>query len=369
MMKTLIYVPIEPLVERYTESWYRNFPILFKRAGFNVMTIPGRTLQSEVKVGTFLDINSTVHYKMTQLQNIASLFNDGLIPQGSVFFIADTEFWGLESIRLMAQMNKVQVYITSFLHAASYTREDAFEIAEPYQRFTEVGWIAACDLVFVGSEYHKTAVIERRLAPVSRKTLADRILVTKNPLFLEDYPLTNQRNQIAKQKKFLLTNRFDVEKRPLETLEMFAALKTKYPAWEFVVTTSRSTLRSNHPLYVGIAREMEIKGIITIKDGLTKAQYHQELAEATCMVSHSIEENYGYCIAEALLHGCHVVLRKGLSHDEFVPTEFLFHSTKECFDVCEEIIREFHEKTLYDPPKVDVNGADNIVRAIQELEG
>src|SRR5271154_5940689 len=171
-MTTIYLVPIEPLTERYSESWYRNMPIAFEKAGFNVVVIDGEPLPNdEIKVGTFLDISSTCHYKSTQLQAISKLFHNKKVENGSVFFFADIEFWGIEQVRLLADMNNVQVFLTGFLHAASYTIGDAFEIAAPYQQFTEIGWVAALDKVFVGSEYHKDAFYERRLIPNGCDTL------------------------------------------------------------------------------------------------------------------------------------------------------------------------------------------------------
>ena len=365
--KQLVLVPLEPLFERYTESWYRNIPPLFTKHGFDVTVIDGVTLEDEVKVGTFLDINSTTHYKFTQLQKISKMFHQRQIKDGCVFFFSDTEFWGLESVRLLAQMNNVKVFITSFLHAASYTKEDAFSVAAYYQKYTEVGWIACSDLVFVGSQYHKQQVIRERLRPYGAKNLESNLYVSKNPLFLSDYPRANNTNLLAgKQKKVLLTNRFDTEKRPNETLEMFAILKLRYPDWEFVVTTGRSTFRGTES--VVYARKLEAEGVITIKAGLTKDQYHKELEEAAIMVTHSIEENYGYCLAEALIHKCHVVARKGLSHDEFLPMQFLFDNEKvRDFDITSDLMATFNTSDWPTVNEVDTNGADNIARSLERL--
>ncbi len=328
-MSTLYLVPIEPLAERYTESWYRNFPIALTPYFDKVFTIEGETLvNDDIKVGTFLDINSTVHYKSSQLQKIASLFHTGQVEQNSVFFVYDVEFWGIESLRLMADMNKVKIKIAGFLHAGSYTREDAFEIAAPYQQYTEVGWLAALDKVFVGSQYHKNAFLDRRLKPLQAESLSEKIVVTKNPLFVYDYPILRK----TKQKKALLTNRLDSEKRPLETLDLFLKLKEKFPDWEFVVTSGRKTLRSNDPSIIQRCQQLVDTGTITLKVGLTKNQYHQELAESWLVVSHSIEEMYGYCIAEALIYGCIPLLRKGLSHDEFVYPELLFETEEQALE-------------------------------------
>lgn len=307
----IIYVPIEPLAERYTEQWYRRIPEAFRMAGFEVEVIDGQPLTDTVKVGTFLDINSTTHYKWSQLMQISKLFQDRKVVPGSVFFFGDIEFWGIEAVRLLATMNQVPIKMTGFLHAGSYTKEDAFAVAAPYQQYTEVGWVACMDRVFVGSDYHRKAFYERRLTPLKANHLIDRIVVTSNPVFLEEYPKIT----VPKQKKVLLTNRFDHEKRPAETLQLFAYLKGRFPEWEFVVTTGRAELRGT-PADMRCLADCVTKGIVIVKAGLTKAQYHQELAEAYMMVSHSIEENYGYCIVEAAIYDCIPLLRAGCSHDE-----------------------------------------------------
>jgi len=325
-MTQLILVPLEPLTERYTESWYRNFPPLFAQAGFDVVVVDGEPLlHNEIRTGTFLDINSTVHYKMTQLQSIARMFNDGEVAVGAVFFFSDIEFWGLESVRLLAQMNQVPIKMCGFLHAASYTVEDAFSVAAPYQQYTEMGWLVALDRVFVGSQYHKHAIESRRLIPQKLTALLDRIKVTGNPIFLADYTLAPVPR--AKKKKMLLTNRFDSEKRPGETMDLFEELHDRFPDWELVITTSRPTLRSNDPKLSARAYALHRAGVVTVMEGLTKTEYHQQLQEAAIVVSHSIEENYGYCIAEALLYKALPLLRAGLSHDEFVNGDkrLLFH--------------------------------------------
>ena len=124
--------------------------------------------------------------------------------------------------------------------------------------------------------------------------------------------------ETKKTKTIVLTNRFDSEKRPNETLALFADLKKKYPDWKFVVCTGRSVFRSNVESIVEFARTLEAQGIIEIRYNQTKDQYHQLLSEASIMVSHSIEEHFGYAIVEALIYKCAPFLRHGLSHIELI---------------------------------------------------
>lgn len=336
-MTDLYIIPIEPLEERYTGEWYKFLPPAFAESGFNVVTIDGESLTNAVETGSFLDMNSTIYYKAAQMQKIAVMFRQKQIKNGSVFFVSDLEFWGIESLRLMAQINGVQIKIYGFLHAASYTKEDAFEVAAPYQKYTELGWLKAVDGVFVGSHYHKRAVMERRVLPFADeadvKEIEKKIIVTGNPLFREAYDLSDF-NPARKTNKIVITNRFDYEKRPDQSLMTALLIKEKMPSVEIVVTTSRPKFKSNQQWLVDIARMYERQGLITIKEGLTKKQYHDELKTAKVMLSNSIEENFGYCVVEAIMFGVAPILTRGLSHNELVSNfdNFLFDTNDEAVE-------------------------------------
>lgn len=333
-MSTLFFIPIEPLTERYSESWYRNMPKAFAEYFDEVRVIDGEPLLDSIVVGTFLDMNSTVHYKNTQMREIAKLFLKGAIKNGDVFFFADLEFWGAESLRLMAQLNKVNVKIYGFMHAASYTIEDAFAIAAPYQKYTELGWIASCDAVFVGSEYHKRAIIERRIQPYACQqdvqTLSDKIVVTGNPLFEDDYPDI----PYSKVKRLIISNRFDYEKRPNLSLDFAVILKNRIPDLNIVVTTSRPQFTSNKAWLLEYARVLEAQGVIEIRSGLSKSEYYTYLATSKVMLTNSIEENFGYCIAEALIYNCAPLAENKFSHPELLSnnTQLLFNDMDEIID-------------------------------------
>lgn len=333
-MTNLYIIPIEPLEERYTGEWYKHLPGIFEQEGFNVVTIDGESLSDTVDVGTFLDMNSTIFYKAAQMQKIARMFREKLIKNNDVFFVSDLEFWGIESLRLMSQINGVSIKIFGFLHAASYTTEDAFAVAAPYQKYTELGWLKAVDGIFVGSNYHKRAVMERRVNPYAdeadKREIDKKIVVTGNPLFASAYD-TSDLDTVVKKNKIVITNRFDIEKRPDQSLMAALLVKEQRPDTEIVITTSRPVFKSNQQWLVDIARMYEKQGLVTIKESLTKKEYHDELKSAKVMLSNSIEENFGYCIVEAIIFGVAPVLTRGLSHVEIVQNydQFLFSTIDE----------------------------------------
>lgn len=316
----IIYVPIEPLEERYTASWYKNFPKAFEELGAEVVVIDGEALSDTIEVGTFLDINSTVHYKMSQLQKIAKMFSEGFFKDNDHFFFGDVEFWGLESVRLMAQMNKVGIKMHGYLHAASFTKGDAFAIAEDYQKFTEVGWAACLNTVFVPTNYQRSAFNSRRLNRIAKDHLLEsRLCVVGNPLFLSDYDMS----KVEKKKQIVLPNRFDVEKNPLQSLRAALQVARRHGC-SVVITTGRKKFRGSCKETIrkayNLIEEASREGLdVDVKTGLTKAEYHKILAESMFMYSHSEEESFGYCIVEAMLYRCIPVVYDGASHKELVP--------------------------------------------------
>lgn len=340
ILSKLWYIPIEPLAERYTEQWYNEFPVLFKQYGMDeVKVIDGAPLTNFVKVGAFLDMNSTVHYKNTQMQQISAAFNNGEVNAGDIFFIADLEYWGIEAIRLMSQLNNVPVKLFGWLHAASFTKEDAFSVAAPYQKYIEIGWCSAMDGVFVGSQYQKDAFYERRIAPLvssveEQNELMNKIHPVGNPLFMNVYE-KEQHYSFNKKKQLIISNRFDYEKRPNESLQFAYLLKKRVPDLEIIVTTSRPKFKSNKQWLVNLALGMQEDGIIKIYEGLTKSEYHRHLAESKLMLTNSIEESFGYCIAEALAFGTNVLAPNHCSHPEL-----LCGDSRMLFDNADEIVEK-----------------------------
>ena len=125
--RKVFLLPIEPLESRYSAQWARWIPTAFSAAGYDGGVINGCPLTDHIETGTFLDINSTLHYKATQLAGIAKMFYKKMINPGDIFFVSDLEFWGIESIRYLSVLNKIPVKIYGFLHAASYTKGDFME--------------------------------------------------------------------------------------------------------------------------------------------------------------------------------------------------------------------------------------------------
>jgi hypothetical protein len=76
---------------------------------------------------------------------------------------------------------------------------------------------------------------------------------------------------------------------------------------------------------------MEKDGIIKIYEGLTKKEYHALLAESKIFLTNTVEENFGYCLIEAIAHNTYPLAENRYSHPEllFNDDRFLFNDTDE----------------------------------------
>lgn len=321
----LYYLPIEPLTERYTSQWYSWFTEEFDQQGVPWVTIDGVPLTDRVEVGTFLDINSTISFKSMQLAEIAARFHSRSITDEDVIFLPDCEMFGLEgAIKYLARLNNVRCKIYGFAHAGSYTREDFVEPCSPWACKYESAWGQIFDTIFVGTEYHKEQLCRSRTVPPYK------VRVTGNP-----YRVAEVRASIDHQPKedlIVHTNRPDPEKRPHDTLDVFEALHEREPDWKFAVTTSRrwwagGELRER-------AERLRAQGWFEIYENLTKEEYFRLLQRAKVMTGNTIEENFGYCLLEAMIFDTIPVVAGNYSHPELVGGDprCLFRSFQEQLD-------------------------------------
>lgn len=323
----MLYVlPLEPLEERYTEQWYRWFAEDCEELGIDYTYIDGLQLgNGTVEVGTVLDAASTCHWKAIQLSKVCRLFKDRKIVDGDKFFTMDMWMPGLEAIPYMATLYGLDVKLYAFLHAGSYTEEDFAAPMHMWAKHFERGWYCACSKIFVGSYYHKYKFRNRRLPGCT----GNDIVVTGNPIKYKEMPEINlaQRENII-----IFTHRWDKEKRPDRFVRVMRALWELRQDFQVAITTSRPTFRSNDPSLLHVLNN--VKFPYEIKVALSKQDYYNELNKAKVFVSTTVEENFGYCLVEALAMGVTPVVTAGLSHTEIVGEEFTWESINDCVMRC-----------------------------------
>lgn len=329
-------VQLEPLKERYTEWWATYIPEQLRSFGWNVNVIEGEALTSTVESGTVLDACGTNYYKASQMKQIAELFHNGEIKAGDRFLITDIWFPGIEAIRYMSDLMEIPVKIYGVWHAGSITDEDFMQPSNSWAKYFELGFLKICDAVFVGTEYSKES-IGYRLLPYAED--ASEFL---SKIHAQGMPLdTKMLGQVSPPKKpiILFPHRFDIEKRPnifMDAIEVLTQRHMPKSPIEFCFCTSRKDLRSNAQWLVDkvdfLSDRLAGTGYsLSIRTDLPKKSYYELLASSTCMVSTTIEENFGYCLAESLAVGTRPIVPNAFSHPEILDGrgEYLYNSFDE----------------------------------------
>jgi len=357
--RTIYYLCIEPLEERYTKQWYFWFPQAFKQADFTVEIIDGEPLTDKIITGEFLDMNSTLHYKAEQLKKIGKLFYEGKIKKDDIFFVADLEFWGIESIRYLSVLNQIPVKIYGFLHAASYYPEDFIEPCAPFAQWFEKGWLTVCDKVFVGSQWHKDLIIDHRYV----NNLFDKIVVTGNPWDTKE--ALDLVGKVKKKNQIIYADLPDYRKRPNIFLSLVPMIKRAYPETNIVLTTSRDSWGMKAPWIGASARSLRDLGLLEIKQGLSKKEYYKTMAESKVMVSTNVvAESFGYCAVEAMTFDTHPILPDKFSYPELCDNDkdILYDSFDGLIELLTSALRK-PKKTLLYAQKYD-KAIDRIIEAI-----
>lgn len=364
---TLYYIPLEPLEERYTKQWYFWFQQEFQKH-FDTVTIDGESLTDKVEVGAFLDVNSSHYYRFSQFQKIIKLFYERKIKNGDIFFLSDLEFPGHgECLRYLADLQNIKVKIFGFLHAGSYTREDFVSKCEPYAKYFEVGWLKMCDGVFVGSNYHKNALLNRRVRKLADfddcSEIRNKVVVTGNPWRSNE--IRNMVGLTDKTDQIIFPNRFDYEKRPNIFLDLCHIIKREFNI-PIVITTSRPFFRSTSKWLEKYAQICEGEGLVQIKPGLSKTEYYKILASSRVMISTTIEENFGYCTLEALTFNTYPLHPNDYAGPELVENDrrFLYNSYDELLDKLPTLLK-LRDDVSYMAKKYD-SSIDKMVEVIKK---
>jgi glycosyltransferase involved in cell wall biosynthesis len=330
-------MPIEPLVERYTEWWLDYIPEKLK-SNFEIEVIEGEKLTYKVETGTVLDAAGTNFYKTVQLRKICQKFYNKEIAPNSVFLICDIWFPGIEMIRYMANMYNIPVFIYGVWHAGSITMNDFAQKMHSWSKDFEVGFLNMCDGVFVGSEYSKQSIVNRLLYDMSEETasrIEKKIICCGMPL---DFLSLQQYVTEEKENIVVFPHRPDPEKNPevfVQLVDNLSITLNDFDKYKFIFCTSREKYQSSSAfIQLGIVNLKNRYPNVEILENLSKAEYYSLLGKSKLMVSTTSEENFGYCVVEAMALGCPVILPNMFSHPELVENDvnYLYDDYNELMD-------------------------------------
>jgi glycosyltransferase involved in cell wall biosynthesis len=315
-------------------------------------------LRRTIQQGAFLDVVSTSHYKMTQMANVAALFNDGQVLDGDVFFTMDMWHPGLEIIPYMAKLTGVSVRLYAFLHAGTYTKGDFIQPLRSWGQYAEAMWVDMCDGIFVASEYHKRDFEKSLAGRYGSGRAILKVIVTGCPYESSDVAAGAVRVPWSERKNVIVfPHRWCAEKRPDVAVSLFDRLYDQRKDWEVLVTCGGQGEPQDESALQAGSRPYRV----TFKPRMSKAEYYYLLSRSRVVLSTAEAEYFGYGMVEACTLGCTPVAPNRLCYPEVLRGCRLYNTEDEAVSLLSAALDE--------PAPVDVSRYDGVITEMLGIMG
>jgi len=311
----IYYIALENLEERYTKMMNLALTPLVDKVIY-----PKVDFSEDISTGQFLDINKTIIFKAKQVEMIAELFMDNKIKDGDIFLIGDIFFPGIEAIRYMSELQGIRVTIGAFNYAGRADRTDFVQKLGSWSDSIELGYHQLCDVIFVGSEFHQKAVLDKFNIPEYKVIMTGLV-----------WDLSYVKNLVKPQKKkedFVIFPHRITPEKGLEDLKKYAKLSKK----RIVVTSSHKTVPSVY-----------LPSNVEFKVGLTKKEYYQILSKAKYYLTTAQQETFGYTLQEAIFFGAEIAAPARACYPEMLPVENIYTSIEDIDSTYAKVPKSYTE--------------------------
>ena len=313
----IIWLPLEPLEQRYSSQWQKWFPAQLTKDKVPFMTIPGEKLTDKVNVGSVLDALGTNFWKMSQMANLIAKMQNGEISSGDILCFADLWYPGIEALRYISDLGGCHPKITGILHAGTWDPHDFLvrQGTRPWAHEIESAWFQIYDLIFVATQFHKDLILK------SHNVDPNKIEVTGLPFYPDEFTISREHNEKI-TKYVIFPHRLDEEKRPQDFDGLVSELESE-------------DVQFTHKKTAGLFLD-------------DKNAYYDELSRAEICVSTALQETFGYIMLEATALGCIPLVPARLSYEELYPKEFQYHTFFELKNKLKSILtdKSVHENHL-----------------------
>jgi len=293
----LIYLPLEPYIERYTylmskrNGWAENH---FQRNDLTYLRIEGEETSGKINSGSVVDAYSRSRWAMEQTKKVINLIESGEIKDGDVIYTED--FWhpGIESLFYIRDITKVDFKVGCFMHAQSIDESDFTYPMRHWIGDIEKGYSNGYDYIFVTSSILKDIAIEAGWNK-------DRIFLTGLPYNLNEVEKRYQEFLTLKKEPFVLfSSRFDLEKNP----HFFMDLVEGCPEINFKLVKPRKHLSNSQEVNQRAERLDTTLSNFEIVDTSSKEKYYNLLARADVQFNCAIQDWVSWTLLEAVTFGC-----------------------------------------------------------------
>jgi len=278
-MRKLFYMGLEAYNARYTlqlTEWNRR---VFERRGYDVVYVPGLTLDNSQKIvtGQVLDAHGRSYFGMSQMMNLVRLMQQGEVTSEDVIYFEDMFQPGIESLPYIidqcSEENMPRIFVRCL--AQSIDPDDFVHV------WGMDRWIVPIYNIS-GLAFGKDEVIERVGGKI--KPFNDRRL------------------------RVVFSARWDQEKQPDFYMDLIEAWRERFPGKdvEFVVC-SGGELKSNNDSYMARTRQMVEDGKLIIYDNLDKNKYYEIVNDSRVVFNCALQDWVSNTVSEADALGCNVL--------------------------------------------------------------
>jgi glycosyltransferase involved in cell wall biosynthesis len=294
MTVRVIYMPLEPYPERYTELLTAWTTSRFSAdPEIKLETVVGTPIGSTgIQTGQVLDAHGRSHWSLTQMAALIARLRVEPATKRTVVYFDDMFTPGYEALPyLLDQLPKEQrPKIVARNHAQSVDPDDfVFKMRHWMRHYEEIVYRTASSIV-CASTVHKE-LMEVANLPGDVRVLG--LPYDRDDVRARVPQLPEKRQQV------IYSSRFDAEKQPHFFLDVVRAVHIQRPDIGFVVCTGGEQVRSNDPSAV----ERLYGSAVRIVTRATKAAYYGELAASRVQLNTARQDFISYTAIEASTFG------------------------------------------------------------------
>ena len=293
----LIYLPLEPYVERYTYlmskpgGWAEDH---FKKNNVDFIRVEGTPTSGRIGTGSVVDAYSRSRWAMQQVEKVVNMIEDGTIKDEDVIYTED--FWhpGIEALFYIRGVTMKEFMIGCFMHAQSIDESDFTHSMKYWMADMERGMARGYDWVFVTSDILKN-IATKAGWPSERLRLTG--LPFNKSMLVEEYG-----HHISKSKKpyVLFSSRFDSEKNP----HFFLDLVERCNDIQFKLVQPRAVLSNSAGAQARAFDLQRTRDNFAIIDTSNKDEYYRALGSAAVQFNCAIQDWVSWTLIEAVTFGC-----------------------------------------------------------------
>ena len=309
-MRKLFYMGLEAYNARYTlqlTEWNRR---VFERRGYDVVYVPGETLDNSQKIvtGQVLDAHGRSYFGMSQMMNLVKMMQQGEVTSEDVIYFEDMFQPGIEALPYIIDQcdedNMPRIFVRCL--AQSIDPDDFVHV------WGMDKWMRAYEQMVCASVTGVLATNEEMVAHMKIAGWDTPIYNISGLAFGKSEVIERVGGKIKpfndRRLRVVFSARWDQEKQPDFYMDLIEAWRERYPSKdvEFVIC-SGGELKSNNDSYMARTRKMVEDGKLVIYDNLDKNKYYEIVNDSRVVFNCALQDWVSNTVSEADALGCNVL--------------------------------------------------------------